>query len=288
MVFQKSNPFPKSIFENVAYGLRINRLTRVARRTARPRRGEPEVGGALGRSQGPAAHLGAGAVGRPAAAAVHRARAGDRARDPADGRAGVGARSDRDAAHRGADLPAEDAATPSSSSRTTCSRRRACRTSPRSSGSASWSSATAPNKIFTAPSREADRRLRHRKVRLMEPRRTRRPAFPGRARTAQDAAARDGRARRGTGAPGRQGAGRARPRSHRARADRRRAAQRAAHRDRQPLLHAAGAATSRWPPTCARSSRPSRSTPTSSASATWRSTSPKRRAATPRTRRSRS
>ena len=26
MVFQKSNPFPKSIFENVAYGLRINRI----------------------------------------------------------------------------------------------------------------------------------------------------------------------------------------------------------------------------------------------------------------------
>jgi len=26
MVFQKSNPFPKSIFENVAYGLKINRL----------------------------------------------------------------------------------------------------------------------------------------------------------------------------------------------------------------------------------------------------------------------
>jgi phosphate transport system ATP-binding protein len=26
MVFQKSNPFPKSIFENVAYGLRINGL----------------------------------------------------------------------------------------------------------------------------------------------------------------------------------------------------------------------------------------------------------------------
>jgi len=28
MVFQKSNPFPKSIFDNVAYGIRINRLTR--------------------------------------------------------------------------------------------------------------------------------------------------------------------------------------------------------------------------------------------------------------------
>jgi phosphate transport system ATP-binding protein len=27
MVFQKSNPFPKSIFENVAYGLRINHMT---------------------------------------------------------------------------------------------------------------------------------------------------------------------------------------------------------------------------------------------------------------------
>jgi phosphate transport system ATP-binding protein len=27
MVFQKSNPFPKSIFDNVAYGLRINRVT---------------------------------------------------------------------------------------------------------------------------------------------------------------------------------------------------------------------------------------------------------------------
>jgi len=28
MVFQKSNPFPRSIYDNVAYGLRINRLTR--------------------------------------------------------------------------------------------------------------------------------------------------------------------------------------------------------------------------------------------------------------------
>jgi phosphate transport system ATP-binding protein len=28
MVFQKSNPFPKSIFDNVAYGIRINGLTR--------------------------------------------------------------------------------------------------------------------------------------------------------------------------------------------------------------------------------------------------------------------
>ena len=31
MVFQKSNPFPKSIFENVAYGLRINGLVKSKR-----------------------------------------------------------------------------------------------------------------------------------------------------------------------------------------------------------------------------------------------------------------
>ena len=31
MVFQKSNPFPKSIFDNVAYGLRINRVVRRSR-----------------------------------------------------------------------------------------------------------------------------------------------------------------------------------------------------------------------------------------------------------------
>ena len=30
MVFQKSNPFPKSIFDNVAYGLRINHVTKSA------------------------------------------------------------------------------------------------------------------------------------------------------------------------------------------------------------------------------------------------------------------
>ena len=33
MVFQKSNPFPKSIFDNVAYGLRINKITKQQSRT---------------------------------------------------------------------------------------------------------------------------------------------------------------------------------------------------------------------------------------------------------------
>ena len=35
MVFQKSNPFPKSIFDNVAYGLRINHMTRSREETRR-------------------------------------------------------------------------------------------------------------------------------------------------------------------------------------------------------------------------------------------------------------
>jgi phosphate transport system ATP-binding protein len=34
MVFQKSNPFPKSIYENVAYGLRINNMARSKAETA--------------------------------------------------------------------------------------------------------------------------------------------------------------------------------------------------------------------------------------------------------------
>ena len=78
-------------------------------RDGRPRRGKPAAGGDLGRGQGPAARVGAGAVGRPAAAAVHRAGAGHPAGDPADGRAGLGARPDRHAAHRRADLRAQEA-----------------------------------------------------------------------------------------------------------------------------------------------------------------------------------
>ena len=44
MVFQKSNPFPKSIFDNVAYGLRINgspRATELADRVEVALRGPP-------------------------------------------------------------------------------------------------------------------------------------------------------------------------------------------------------------------------------------------------------
>ena len=51
MVFQRANPFPKSIYDNVAYGPRVLRMTR------RPRRARGErapAGRALGRGQGPA------------------------------------------------------------------------------------------------------------------------------------------------------------------------------------------------------------------------------------------
>ena len=89
--------------------------------------------------------------------------------------------------------------------------------------------------------REAHRRLRHREVRLMASPGAARPAFSGRARAAESAAARNGRARRGAGAPGGQGLVE-RDRDLIARvAVRRRSAERAAHRGRQPLLHAAGA-----------------------------------------------
>ena len=45
---RSSNPFPKSIFENVAYGLRINGMAKSRGGTAGARRGEPEAGGASG------------------------------------------------------------------------------------------------------------------------------------------------------------------------------------------------------------------------------------------------
>ena len=46
MVFQRANPFPKSIFENVAYGLDSGRLQ--AASELRPGAAEPGAGGAVG------------------------------------------------------------------------------------------------------------------------------------------------------------------------------------------------------------------------------------------------
>ena len=52
MVFQKSNPFPKSIFDNVAFGLRLHGVEAQAELDG-PRREEPAQGGAVGRGEGP-------------------------------------------------------------------------------------------------------------------------------------------------------------------------------------------------------------------------------------------
>ena len=52
MVFQRSNPFPKSIHENVAYGLRIGGM-KDAREIADARRAGAGAGGAVGRGEGP-------------------------------------------------------------------------------------------------------------------------------------------------------------------------------------------------------------------------------------------
>ena len=53
MVFQKSNPFPKSIYENVAYGLRVlgvNKKARINEAVEKSLRASALVG----RSEGPA------------------------------------------------------------------------------------------------------------------------------------------------------------------------------------------------------------------------------------------
>ena len=107
MVFQKSNPLPKSIYENVVYGLRIAgirdkaTLDEACERSLRAAALWDEVKDRLHETR-------PRTVGRPAAAALHRARNRHRARDPADGRAVLGARSDRDAEDRAADLRAEE------------------------------------------------------------------------------------------------------------------------------------------------------------------------------------
>ena len=78
MVFQKPNPFPKTIFDNVAYGPKLNgkkrsELSEIVEHALDPRR-------ALGRGEGQAQAQRAVAVGWTAAAAVHRAR--DRGASP--------------------------------------------------------------------------------------------------------------------------------------------------------------------------------------------------------------
>ena len=92
MVFQKPNPFPKSIYDNVAYGPRIGGHQEEVR-ARRDRRAVAQAGRAVGRGQGPAQGLGARHVRWPAAAPVHRPCRRGRSRGDPHGRAVLGARS---------------------------------------------------------------------------------------------------------------------------------------------------------------------------------------------------
>ena len=103
MVFQQPNPFPMSIFDNVAYALREQAMKR-------PRKAalEPLVVDALQRAglydevRDDLDRPGAAPLRRPAAAPVHRPRDRDAPRGAADGRAVLGAGPALDDGHRGA------------------------------------------------------------------------------------------------------------------------------------------------------------------------------------------
>ena len=103
MVFQKSNPFPKSIYENVIYGLRIAgindkaTLDEACERSLRGAALWDEVKDRLQES-------GLGLSGRPDAAPLHRPRDRGGARGPPHGRALLGPRPHRHPEDRGADL----------------------------------------------------------------------------------------------------------------------------------------------------------------------------------------
>jgi phosphate transport system ATP-binding protein len=73
MVFQKPNPFPKTIYENVAYGPRIHGLAANRVELDEIVYEQPAAGRPVGRGEGPAFKPGHQPVRWPAAAAVHRA-----------------------------------------------------------------------------------------------------------------------------------------------------------------------------------------------------------------------
>lgn len=84
MVFQKPNPFPMSVYDNVAFGPRTHgihskrKLDEIVEKI-------PNGCRHFRRSKRPLEKIGFGAVRRAAAAFVHRPRAGGRAGSPADG-----------------------------------------------------------------------------------------------------------------------------------------------------------------------------------------------------------
>ena len=153
MVFQKPTPFPMSIYDNIAFGVRLYE-------NLSPRAMDERVEWALTKAalwdeakdklkQSGMALSG----GQQQRLCIARAVA-VQARGAAARRADVRARPDLDRQDRGADHRAEAATTRSRSSRTTCSRRRACPTTPPTCTWASWSSSARPTRSSSSPARK--------------------------------------------------------------------------------------------------------------------------------------
>ena len=206
MVFQKPNPFPKSIYDNIAFGPRVvgmkGDMDEIVESALQRAALWDEVKdrlktNAFGMSGGQQQRL---CIARALATSARRA---------ADGRAVLGARPDLHRAHRGPDARAQAATTRSSSSRTTCSRPRACRTGRRSSRSTWPDDGHRIGEVvefdddrqdLLQPRRQAHRGLRDREVRL-DGRAALRIHFQRGARRARGAGARRHRPRRRVARP---------------------------------------------------------------------------------------
>ena len=101
MVFQKPNPFPKTIFENVAYGLRVNGIKDNGYIEETVVKSLKQV--VLWDEQGQAERFGFRSFRRPAATPLYRTGIGHLTFHPADGRAHFSPRSDLYRQDRGFD-----------------------------------------------------------------------------------------------------------------------------------------------------------------------------------------
>ena len=102
MVFQKPTPFPMTIYENIAFGIRL--YEKISKSEMDGRVEKALRGGALWNEVKDKLNaIGPQPVRRPAAAAVHRAHRRGAARSHPVRRALLGARSDLDRQDRGTD-----------------------------------------------------------------------------------------------------------------------------------------------------------------------------------------
>ena len=115
MVFQKSNPFPKSIYENVAYGAADRRHQRTRPRSTRPCESSLRGAALWDEVKDRLTAAGLALSGGQQQRLLHRPRDRGRARDHPDGRAVLGARPDRDPQDRGTDPASSKRRTRSSS-----------------------------------------------------------------------------------------------------------------------------------------------------------------------------